>query len=117
MRKIVYNTCYGGFGISQEAADEMVRRGHRGVEAALAQQKEYGCLDDVYIDDFVSRTDPVLVAVVEELGERANGGSARLRIEEFEDDEHFLIEDHDGKERLEFTGRCDCCSRPRRVVP
>lgn len=117
MRKIVYNTCYGGFGISHEAAQEMVKRGHRGAEAALNQQKEYGYFDSIYIDDFVSRTDPVLVAVVEELGERANGNSARLRVEEIEDNAHVMIEDHDGKERLEFVGLCDCCARPRRVAP
>ncbi len=116
MRKIVTNICYGGFGISKEAAEEMVKRGHAGAAAALQQQKEYGYHGSVFIDDFISRTDETLVAVVEELGAKANGDSAKLCVEEIDDDAHYSIEDHDGRERLEFVGSCDCCAKPRRLV-
>ena len=49
-------------------------------------------------DGSVSRHDPILVKVVEELGEKANGGYADLQIEEVEGLYH--INEYDGMEKV-----------------
>lgn len=46
------------------------------------------------------RTDPDLIAVVEELGEAANGQYATLRVVEIPDGIAFTIEEYDGNEHI-----------------
>lgn len=58
-----------------------------------------------YNDHFVSihdfkRTDPVLVQVVEELGDKANGEYAELKVVEFSGNKYIICE-YDGLEWLE----------------
>lgn len=84
MTKILYNACFGGFSISKEAAAEYNRRTGR------------EC--DPY-DDF-DRADPVLVAIVEEMGAAANSGVANLRIRELPVGTRYRIDEYDGLERV-----------------
>lgn len=61
--------------------------------------------DDVFNDHFVSmrnfkRTDPILVQVVEELGNKANGECAELSVVEFSDNKYRICE-YDGLEWIE----------------
>lgn len=87
MKKVVYNACYGGFGLSTLATQEIMKR--KG-------------FDENSDDDFVCelpRTDPDLVAVVEELGEKANGDCAMLRIKVVQD--KYRITEYDGIETVE----------------
>lgn len=61
--------------------------------------------DDVFNDHFVSmldvrRTDPVLIQVVEELGDKANGECAKLKVVEFSGNKYRICE-YDGMEWLE----------------
>lgn len=51
------------------------------------------------------RDDPVLVQVVEELGEKANGEFASLRIVEIPDDIDWVIEEYDGREWVSESHR------------
>lgn len=51
----------------------------------------------IYERDF-ERDDPVLVQVVEELGEKANGKHASLKVVEIPDDVDWTIEEYDGNE-------------------
>jgi len=86
MTKIVYNACYGGFGLSDEA---MMR---------YCEIK--GIPEQTIYDGDIERTDPVLVQVVEELGEKANGDYAELRIAELFPGTLYRIDEYDGLEQV-----------------
>ena len=79
--KIVINTCYGGFGLSDEAIKWLESRG----------------VDDTYE---LSRHDPLLVECVETLGEKANSPYSRLAVIEIEGN-LYRVEEYDGKEWIE----------------
>lgn len=83
--KIVYNACYGGFGLSEEA------------EARFAELAGRPAPKICY--DF-DRHDPILVQVVEELGDAASGFCACLRIAEIEGS-LYRIDEYDGFESVE----------------
>ena len=78
--KIVINTCYGCFGLSEEAC------------------KLLNIKNDYKYTDYVKRGDPKLVEVVEKLGEKANGNYAKLEIVEVEG--RFKINYYDGMESI-----------------
>ena len=86
MTKIVYNACYGGFGLS----DEAMRR--------YCEIK--GIAEETIYDGDIERTDPVLVQVVEELGDKANGDCAMLRIAELSAGTLYRIDEYDGLEQV-----------------
>ena len=52
----------------------------------------------VFYDREVARDDPYLVKVVQELGERANGDHAELRVVEVPADVNWIIDEYDGLE-------------------
>lgn len=56
-------------------------------------------------DRNVSRHDPILVQVVEELGDKANGMCAKLAIEEVSGP--YRIDEYDGSESVETPGSYD----------
>ncbi len=101
MHKVVYNACYGGFSLSNKAMDRMVELGYEGLilnpeydpsyKSFFASIKYWGDYD-------VPRHNPILVQVVEELGEKANGMCSELRIEEV--DGPYRIEEYDGFETV-----------------
>jgi hypothetical protein len=110
MTKVVYNACYGGFGLSNEAKDRMVELGYEmevnpnydprpGVEWYNRTQKY-----KTYEGD-ISRHNPILVQVVEELGGKANGECANLAIEEVSG--AYRITEYDGYETVETPAGCD----------
>ena len=105
MTKVVYNRQYGGFSISEKA----VRLGRE----ISGDPKWGGTLDgETYEDGSVSdsswdshgyelsRTDPILITVVERLGEEANGRFAKLGIANIPDGEKYRIDEYDGSERV-----------------
>ena len=51
-----------------------------------------------YQGDNLTRNDPILVQVVEEMGDKAWGRHAKLVIVEIPDDVHWTVEEHDGVE-------------------
>ena len=90
MAKIVYNACYGGFGLNEKA---MLRYAElKGPEASGVE----------YYD--IPRDDPALVQVVEELGEEANDLHANLKIEELPGGMQWLIDSYDGYEQVVTPG-------------
>lgn len=82
--KVVINTCFGGFSISQKAIDWFAERG---VKADL-----YSHID--------KRTDPLLIECVEALGSLANGSHAELAIVEIPDGIQWQLEEYDGSEHI-----------------
>lgn len=53
----------------------------------------------------IERNDPALVQAVEELGDKANGAHAELKIVEIPDDVSWEIEEYDGNEHIAETHR------------
>lgn len=55
-------------------------------------------MSDYWYSGDLERDDPVLIAVVKELGEKANGHYANLQIVDVPDDVKWQIEEYDGLE-------------------
>lgn len=87
--KVVINSCYGGFSLSDKALD---------------MYKQLSNKYEIY-DFELDRTDPVLIQIVETLGAEANGRFAKLRIIEIPDDIEWEITEYDGSESVEEVHR------------
>jgi hypothetical protein len=127
MTKIVYNACYGGFRLS----DEAIRRYAEIKGIALYTNEQFGmtsyylCPHDewerIYTEESVApvspdryarsnalcfnhhdvdRADPILAQVVEELGKKANGDYAELYIAEVPAGTKYRIDEYDGLESV-----------------
>ena len=84
MRKIVINSCYGGFGLS-EVGETLYK------ERVGITDPEWWYLD-------ISRDDPVLVQLVEEFGQDVQSKYAKLKVVEIPDDVQWEIAEYDGIE-------------------
>lgn len=108
MTKIVYNACFGGFGLSHEAImryGELANLNLLHVPGEHEWNNSYykgGVRDDdhYFSDNDISRTDPFLAQVVEELGEEANGSYSELVIRELEPGTKYRIDEYDGNESV-----------------
>jgi hypothetical protein len=96
--KIVINTCFGGFGLSKKAIERLAELGHQEAIEVLPDFK--GNWSDPCMSD-IERNHPLLVRVVEELGEEANGQYARLEVEDVDGD-GWYVHEYDGNERIKF---------------
>lgn len=82
--KVVINTCWGGFGLSEEAL-------------RLYRQE----INNEEVEEWdIQRDDPILVEVVEEMGEKANTNYSDLQIVEIPADVQYTIEEYDGAEHI-----------------
>lgn len=128
MTKIVYNACYGGYGLSDAA---IMRYAEIKGITLYPSVSEYGftnyylCEPEEYkrieaeesvnpvgllryarsnamcfSDGDIERDDPVLVQVVEELGDGASGRYADLSIAELPAGTLYRIEEYDGMESV-----------------
>ena len=127
MTKVVYNACYGGFSLSREACKRYWELQGKQVwfeksswgfnvwlvppEERLKQPENWHSLTmkerrafseqynkQTWYDRDVSRHDPILVQVVEELGDKANGSYAKLAIAEVSGP--YRIDEYDGSESV-----------------
>ena len=87
-KKVVYNTCYGGFSISEEALKLLNQKSNNRYKKT-----------DIYL---IQRDDPLLISVVEELGEKANGKCANLKIVDIPEEyiNCYEIDEYDGLEKI-----------------
>lgn len=82
MRKILINSDYGGFCLSDKALDLYEKRTGSRVSA-------FDC----------KRDDPILIEIVETLGVEESGSRfSTLKIVEIPDDVDWIIQDYDGEE-------------------
>lgn len=131
MTKVVYNACYGGFGLSREAClrywelqgkEVWIENGDfMGIftvwlvppeeRITLVEAKNWSSMslterlaynkkhsEQTWYDRNVSRHDPILVQVVEELGDKASGHCAKLAIAEVSGP--YRIDEYDGSESV-----------------
>ena len=103
--KIVINSDYGGFSLSDEAILEYGRR--KGLNLVKDENtnwsisifyKDTVAKENYFEDRDIPRNDPALVEVVEVLGEAAYGFAANLKIVEIPEDVDWCIEENDGRE-------------------
>jgi hypothetical protein len=121
--KIVINNCHGGFGLSEEAIERYIDL--RGLalfkdfnstwktnsyytvpvaefEEVHQQDKKIGnyarsnALTWSHYD--IERNDPLLIQVVEEMGENVNTRFSELKVVEIPNDVEWQIEEYDGAE-------------------
>jgi hypothetical protein len=108
VRHIVINRQHGGFGLSWDAqisyleragiAYTLVDRVSRddtirfGQEIVLANGDEWNDRHDI------ARDDPILVAIVREMGEEVNGEFSDLKVVKIPGDVEWTIDDYDGLE-------------------
>ena len=104
--KVVYNRCFGGFSLSRKAvllAREMSGDptwGGACIKGDVYNNGQKVSGDYGHIDD-VPRHDPILVAVVEQLGPEACGACASLAIEEIASGTAYRIDEYDGNESVQ----------------
>ena len=114
MAKVVYNACFGGFSLSDRALDLLCERGHplalkeredlarplpEGESEALRRAWATMAKDSHFVRG-IPRHDPMLVAVVEELGEVASGKHAKLKVQEISGS-LYRIDEYDGSESVQ----------------
>ena len=93
--KIVINACYGGFGLSKEA---------------LALFNERSGTTITYEHD-IERNNPILIEIVEQLGEAAGGNYAELKVVDIPDDVKWHIDEYDGWETIHEARVYTCYQR------
>ena len=129
--KVIINNCYGGFGLSDQAYRLLIKRGMKKTiynakgdcddpKADIVDSWDATCYKEAgkykglggrysfvrdSFGDHGCRTDPRVIGVVEELGKKANGQCADLKIVEVPDDVKWDIEEYDGWEHIAETHR------------
>lgn len=86
--KLVINTCYGGFNISDAAIHRMAELKGERINAQQPPNRPS------------NRADPALVQAVEELGNKAWGRYAELKVVEIPDGTNYEIKEYDGLEHV-----------------
>jgi hypothetical protein len=89
--KIVLNKCYGGFSLSEEQA----------LAYGIPEEELYDRGDSKVYYDEVERTDPKLVAVVEQ--GLPDAWASNLVVVEIPDNAFYRIEQHDGNEYIIYS--------------
>lgn len=113
MRKVAINRCFGGFGLSDTAFEKLLERKGIAFESeedpdrawrGKSYYKEGMCgTEEGYLSFYElteNRSDPDLIAVIEELGDAANGFASELTIVEIPDDVEWHIHEYDGLEHV-----------------
>jgi len=137
--RIVINTCFGGFGLSDAAYEKLIEYGVP-VQKYIEQKRDPET--NLYLDEPANdgevifdremtpegeddlndmyykypnsrmnsrywevwigeaRSHPLLIRVIEELGGKANGGCAALKIVEIPDGTDYEISEYDGSEHI-----------------
>ena len=107
MTKIVYNNCYGGFGLSEAAVRRYAEI--KGFEiytdpkhryCYFTHPKERDFTKSFFNERCIERDDPALVQVVEELGDKANSLCSKLVIKDLPAGTKYRLTEYDGNESI-----------------
>jgi hypothetical protein len=123
--KVVINGDYGGFGLSEETIDRYIELAglklykHKDAEwnSTSYYTVPYDEYEKVHREDKktgnyrdsnalcwthydIARNDPILVQVVEEMGEKVNSVYSSLKVVDIPDDIEWQIEEYDGWEHV-----------------
>lgn len=123
--KVILNKCFGGFDVSDEAYSLYAKK--KGLKLYRYENRtdgyfktdKSGSFGNYFTKDFGNRVsksgidwdyclylneghreDPVLIEVVEELGEKASGRYGNLKVVEIPDGLNYVVDDYDGVETL-----------------
>ncbi len=111
--KVVVNTCFGGFGLSDDAIRlyavlkgiTLYERKGRSPDYTHFFTSEDQHEDSWLDPDDLDRADPALVEAVETLGKGANGWAAQLRVVEIAKGEKWRLREYDGVEHIELCSQ------------
>lgn len=106
VQRIVINAQYGGFSLSREAILKYLELAGIAYTLELQPDRERQLRlgDRIMVEGVefssrrIDRDDPALVSVVRQMGSRANGEYARLKIVEVPAGVEWGIEEYDGRE-------------------
>jgi hypothetical protein len=93
--EILYNDCYGGYGVSKQALQMYNDR-------KLAIDPSWNIIE---FDHYLSRSDPLLIQIYKEIGKEAfSERYASVEIQEIPKkyEKCFLIDEYDGKESVDI---------------
>ena len=109
--KVIINACYGGFSLDDEAKREYLRRtGQTWTEEDSGYRivgPNFYVEGKLWTERTLPRTDPALIALVEEWGDRANGMCANLKVETVPEGSLYRIDEYDGFEGIEYRDDID----------
>ena len=94
--KVVINKCFGGFGLSKTACEDYAKA--KGLNVGKFNDTWGYYEDGDFYDREIQRDDPVLVEIVERLGNTASGHFANLVVVEIPDGVDWCVEEYDGNE-------------------
>lgn len=114
MKKVAINRCFGGFGISDEAFEKLLERKGIAFDKIVPEEKSsisgviyyaagHAGEGDHYISEYdlyKDRSDPDLIAVIEEFKETANSWASEIAIVEIPDGIEWHIHEYDGLEHV-----------------
>ena len=86
MPKVVINTCFGGFGLSEASLEDY--------------KKRKNITDENFYHWDIPRDCPDLVAMVEEGGTDVDGIYSELKVVDVPDDVNWFIHEYDGMEHV-----------------
>lgn len=121
--KIVINRCYGGYGLSKEAVmryaelagltlypEDFTWGNHfytipvaeyKKLHDEAVESKDWSAVSGKYFsDNDIERTDPLLIQVVEELGEGSWGKYSELKVVNIPDHVEWQLKEYDGMESI-----------------
>ena len=106
--KIVINKKYGGFHLSKEAV--LLYGDKKNLNIIAKEDEKIKTITHYFLNEEkeengfgeweIERNDPILVEVVEQLGDLANGHYSKLKVVEVPDDVKWYIHDYDGLESV-----------------
>jgi hypothetical protein len=106
MQKIVINGDFGGFGLSNEAVEFYGKLAQLNLVAQTDKHDFVNYYRDSINDDNyfsyydIKRDDPILVQVVEQLGDLANTKYSNLKVVEIPNNVEWYISEYDGIEHV-----------------